>query len=252
MRLWVIRVGWFDARADAFVPDDESGVRAAAPVYSCLTETDEGRLLLFDTGCSRELARDPRSILGDEVTVLQPRLLPADYIADRLEELGFHAGDVAQVAISHLHFDHAGGNAAFPNAEFWIQRVEWEAAHASDAAHHYPDPAWHPRSGRVRLLDGDTEWAPGLKLIATPGHTPGHQSLLVDLATTRLLYTSDAVYRSGLFDPDHIGAAVDPAASRRSVVRLKRLTAEGYRPIFSHDPDQWREDWLTLAPAYFT
>jgi N-acyl homoserine lactone hydrolase len=251
MRLWIMRTGWFDARADAFVPSDQSGVRELSPVYSYLMETDDGRLLLFDTGCSQALAENPRSILGNEVSALEPRLTPSDHIAARLAELGFRTEDVSQVALSHLHFDHSGGNASFPRAQFWIQRREWEAAEAPGAHRHYPDPASRVDPSQVRLLDGDTPWASGVTLISTPGHTPGHQSLLVVLPNHRFLITSDAAYRASLFDPEHIGAAVDPEAARRSVARLNGFAREGYRPFFSHDPDQWREDWVRLSPAFY-
>ena len=251
MRFWVIRVGWFHTRADVFVPSDESGTWSLAPVYSCLAALDDGRLFVFDTGCSEALARDPRSILGDFATILEPRIAPEDHIAAQIRALGFRPEDVAEVALSHLHFDHAGGAGAFPHAQFVVQRREWEARQAADVDDHYPDPASRLDPSRLRLLDGDTEWAPGLTLLATPGHTPGHQSLAVHLPGVRLLFTADAVYRASLFDPEHIGAAADPDAARKSVARLKALAGEGYRPIFSHDPDQWREDWLRLAPAHF-
>jgi N-acyl homoserine lactone hydrolase len=248
MRFWIISVGGFHTRADVLDPTDESGQWFDIPVYVYLAETADG-LILFDTGCSETLRRDPYAILGADADILSPRLTPEDHVVHRLGALGFQASDISVVAVSHLHFDHAGGNDAFPAAEFWIQRAEWEAAASPDAAAHYPDPAWRPRGHALKLLDGDQEITTGLRLMATPGHTPGHQSLLVDHPEARLLITSDAVYKASFFDPNHVGASWNRDAARASVKRLRELAQQGWRPFFSHDPEQHHEPWVRLAPA---
>jgi N-acyl homoserine lactone hydrolase len=251
MRFWILPVGGFHTRADVLDPAGDKQRWWDIPVYAYLVDTGQG-LFLFDTGCSHALRRRPADILGADTEILAPRLTEADHVTARLAALGFRPDDVDVVAVSHLHFDHAGGNEAFPHAEFWVQEQEWAAAMAPDAGVHYPDPAWKP-SRPPRLVAGDVAAAPGVALLFTPGHTPGHQSLRVELADGPLVVTADAVYMQELFDPAHVGAAVDPAASALSVVRLKDLAARGERVFFSHDPRQWREaPWVRLAPAVYT
>jgi N-acyl homoserine lactone hydrolase len=248
VRCWILPVGHFHTREDVLDPTAPGLTWVDIPVYAYLVDTGSS-LVLFDTGCSPALRQDPAAILGEDARVLVPRLSPADDIRAALGRVGVQPSDVDVVALSHLHFDHAGGNQAFPAAEFWIQEAEWRAASAPEARSHYPDPAWRPASSRLRLIHGDVEIRPGLRLLATPGHTPGHQSLAVEAGPYALLFTSDAVYRASLFDPEHVGAAVDRDAAQRSVRRLRELAAAGFTPFFSHDPEQWREPWVRLAPA---
>ncbi|MGN6359307.1 MAG: MBL fold metallo-hydrolase, partial [Thermomicrobiales bacterium] len=81
---------------------------------------------------------------------------------------------------THYDGDHAGRHAAFTKAQYVVQR-----AHHTDAASNprYADirPQWDQPLERIRLVDGDTQLLPGLELIETSGHVPGHQSVLVRL-----------------------------------------------------------------------
>ena len=249
MRFWIIPVGGFHTRADVLDPSGDKNQWFDIPVYAYLADTGQG-LVLFDTGCSHALRRDAAAILGDGRAILTPVLEEADHVTSRIREMGFQPDDIDVVAVSHCHFDHAGGNESFPAAEFWLQEDEWDAANAPGSSEtHYPDPAWRPVRP-PRLLHGDTPLHPGLTLLATPGHTPGHQSLRVELADGPLLVTSDAVYARQFFDPAHIGAASDPENARKSVERLRGFAAQGDRVFFSHDPRQAKEaDWVHLAPV---
>ncbi len=250
MRVWILTVGGFDAVVGQLTPGDGSGRRMDIPVYAYLIDLGHD-LLLFDTGCSARLAAHPEEILGDEASSLRPLLDADSHITRQLERLGFGVGDVGVVVNSHLHFDHGGANDCFAGAEFWIQRAEWQAT----AQHpgHYPDPGYRPpAASAVRWLEGDHDVAPGVRLLYTPGHTPGHQSLWVELEQgPPLLFCGDAVYTAAHFDPDHLGAAVDKAQAAESVRRLIRLAAEGARPFFSHDPDQARREGWRLAPFFY-
>jgi N-acyl homoserine lactone hydrolase len=96
--------------------------------------------------------------------------------ADALADLDMTPGDITLVINTHLHFDHCGQNAVFKHAAFHVQRAELDRARRES-----PDLAgWFDFMGaRFELLDGDTEVLPGLSVIATPGHTAGHQCVVV-------------------------------------------------------------------------
>lgn len=244
--LWIVPVGGLAVRPDVLTPGAPGDALITVPVYVYLVDTGSG-LVLLDTGCSRTLHESPRSILGDAAEAMAPRMGPDSHVVRALAQLGIHPEDVSLVANSHLHFDHAGANTEFPAAEFWIQQAEWEALTADPGS--YPDPGAKPL-GPVKLLHGDTAVAPGLTLISTPGHTPGHQSLLVQGRDgLPILITSDAVYTRAHFDPEHLGAAHDRLQARRSVARLLEFAQrDGARPFFSHDPAQADEEQWVLAP----
>jgi len=114
---------------------------------------------------------------------------------------------------------------------------------------HWDDPALH-----YRLLDGDTELLPGLNLIETSGHAPGHQSVLVRLPRTGpVLLAIDAVSRASQFTPDRTAAPIDDNEEqlRASTRRLLDLAErEGVTlVIFGHDGEQWQT--LKKAPDYY-
>jgi len=97
-------------------------------------------------------------------------------IEDELAHRDMHAADVVAIATSHLHFDHCGQNARFAGVPIYVQRREREAARAIG----YSVPEWIEFPGaRYELVDGEAEPLGGIRLVATPGHTPGHQSALV-------------------------------------------------------------------------
>jgi N-acyl homoserine lactone hydrolase len=98
-------------------------------------------------------------------------------IDDALAEAGIRLTDVGAIANSHLHFDHCGQNHHFPGVPIFVQRAEWEASRADG----YTIREWVDFPGaRYELVEGDREVLPGLRLVATPGHTPGHQSVALE------------------------------------------------------------------------
>jgi len=157
-------------------------------------------------------------------------------IGEALHAVGIDVDDVAAVVLSHLHFDHCGQQAAFA-APAYVQAAEHEAARA--AGYTVPEWATIPEH-RLRLVDGDQEIAEGIHLLATPGHTPGHQSVLVEAGDDRVLLAAQCAFRA---DELRTGAPAGSnlhdetwkAAARRSLERLRCLA-----PVtchLSHDPD---------------
>lgn len=119
-----------------------------------------------------------------------------------VERVGVKAADIPQALITHLHYDHWAGHSVFPAAEFWIQREEvafWTGPYARYAG--FRDAANVPSIAslatlnygqRIRMIDGDREVLPGLRVHRVGGHTAGLQIVSVETARGRVVLTSDA------------------------------------------------------------
>jgi N-acyl homoserine lactone hydrolase len=118
------------------------------------------------------------------------------HAAEALAEHGLSPADVRIVINSHLHFDHCGQNAVFKHAPFYIQRSELDRARRDDTV----TAQWFDFAGaRFELIDGDAQIAEGVRVVATPGHTVGHQSVIVDTADGGAVMIGDAAYTSDIY-----------------------------------------------------
>jgi len=157
--------------------------------------------------------------------------------AAALAESGLSPADIGLVINTHLHFDHCGQNAVFAHAPFYVQRSELDRARREAAEL----SGWFDFAGaRFELLDGDAEILPGLRVITTPGHTVGHQSVVVDTADGQQVLIGDAAYtpRQYAGPPDQDlpdGQASDPAAWRDSLHRVWDMRPAGVH--FCHDTE---------------
>jgi N-acyl homoserine lactone hydrolase len=119
------------------------------------------------------------------------------HAADALAEHDLSPADVRIVINTHLHFDHCGQNAVFKHAPFYVQRGELDRARREEET----TREWFDFAGaRFELLDGDAEIAEGVRVVATPGHTVGHQSVLVDTGDGDALMIGDAAYTSQIYE----------------------------------------------------
>jgi glyoxylase-like metal-dependent hydrolase (beta-lactamase superfamily II) len=130
-------------------------------------------LLLFDTGIAR---LDP-----DNEATIAPWRRPLD---EALAGAGARVDQVQLVANCHLHFDHSGNNDRFAGLPIFAQRVEHAAALQPDYT--MPQVADFPGAA-FELLDGEAEILPGVRIIPTPGHTPGHQALVIETREGRVV-----------------------------------------------------------------
>jgi N-acyl homoserine lactone hydrolase len=166
-------------------------------------------------------------------------------VADALADIDMSPADIGAVVNTHLHFDHCGQNAVFQHAPFYVQRVE-----LSRAERESPELRdWFSFMGaRFELLDGDTEIFPGLSALSTPGHTSGHQSVVVN---GREVLIGDAAYTSQLYArPDLVdrvpGQATDVPAWLSSLERVRAVGAS--RVHFCHDTGVVQGLWKS-SPA---
>ncbi len=159
------------------------------------------------------------------------------HMADAMAEHELSPADVRIVINSHLHFDHCGQNAVFKHAPFYIQRSELERARREEKT----TAEWFDFAGaRFELLDGDAEIAPGVRVVATPGHTSGHQSVLVEGDGGDAVMIGDAAYTADIYreagDADLSkwpGQHADRDEWTRSLQKLRGLHAHAVH--FCHD-----------------
>ena len=215
-----------------------SSERVAIPV-TCYAIRTSDAVILFDTGLS------PRAVPGLAHTDSLARFTDDDLLVHRLDALGLRPDDVDAVVISHLHYDHAGGAELFPKSRLVVQRDEHAYAH-------HPAPFFAPFYYRKnfdlpgyhwQLLDGDTELVPGVTVLRTDGHTPGHQSLLLELPDTGpVILAGDFVYWQEHLDHERVpGVVWNPTAAFHSIRRLKTLARLVRGQVFpSHDPVFWK------------
>ena len=160
-------------------------------------------------------------------------------IRDALEGVEVRMSDVTAVINCHLHEDHAGQNVAFPNVPILIQANEWRLAHDTD----HTILEWVDFDGLdARLISGDHEVAPGIRIVGTPGHTAGHQSVAVDTPDGLVVLAGQACYTAGewIGDPDALegrSTAPDVLSYDRSIERLRALRPA--RVHFGHDRLTW-------------
>ncbi len=223
------------------------GVNAGQPrelSNHCYLFQHERGTLLWETGV-------PDSVAGQKDGVTSPNGAVVWFrdrtLQSQLESLGVKPDDLTYVAVSHTHGDHVGNAKAFRKPKILIQKLEHEAAMKAT-----PPP--FDGGQNVELLAGDRDvFGDGsLTLLATPGHTPGHQSLLVKLPRTgALLLTGDLVHFQLMWDEKIVPPFnFDREQSLASIERVARLLAEHKAQLWiGHDKDFAAR--LDRAPKFY-
>jgi N-acyl homoserine lactone hydrolase len=179
--LYALQNGFMGFERSGLFYGEFSGDRVRIPIACWLVRTSDA-MILFDTGLS------PRAVPGLLRNDPLARFTEEDLLVHRLDLVGLEPDNVDMVVLSHLHYDHAGGAALFPKSELVVQKDEYSYAHypSSFFESFYYRKNFDLQGYRWRLLDGDTELLPGVTILRSDGHTPGHQSLLVELPTLAL------------------------------------------------------------------
>lgn len=251
MRLHAFQCGGEGTDMAFFSPfHPQVGTKVFIPYLFFLIEHPNG-LVLFDCGPHPDLAVDPAARLGGTAETYEILVRPGEDAASQLRAGGWEPRDVGHVVLSHLHYDHAGGIESFPNATFHVQRAERQFADAPpiyQCGDYTPADYAHPV--RWNEIDGPVDlFADGrVVLTPTPGHTPGHQSLVVRLAQRTLVLVGDAAPHGRTLVEQALPAVLwNPDAMVASWALLSELErTEGALLIYPHDPDF--RDWLVLSP----
>lgn len=229
------------------------------PVQAFLVEHPGAGLVLVDTGFHASVAVDPRQGMGrlgglifKDLRMDSEQALPA-----QLRGLGFDPGDVGVVALTHLHADHASGIAQFPDATFVVSSAEWEAAADSRTTDGYIKRQFD-HAFDYRLLDFESDAADSystfgrsydlfgdgsVRMVFTPGHSPGHCSVVLRLQDREALLTSDAAYtRQTLSDSAMPFRMDDEHRFRRSLREIQRYVEQTPDALVvpGHDMAAWR------------
>jgi LDH2 family malate/lactate/ureidoglycolate dehydrogenase/glyoxylase-like metal-dependent hydrolase (beta-lactamase superfamily II) len=228
-------------------PLDPDGARMVyGPYLLYLVEHPHGRVLV-DTGLHTKWQST-----GDGRIEVEE----ADDVVSVLARAGVAPEQVEHVVASHLHYDHAGGLRFFPHATVWVQAAELRFAYAPAVYQrelYDRDDFDHPL--RWRELDGghDVFGDGAVTIIPTPGHTPGHQSVCVELPSGLLVLAADASYLDATMRARRLpGVVWNPDAMVASWVALEKLESDhGARLIFTHElefrtmiqlaPEAWYE-----------
>jgi glyoxylase-like metal-dependent hydrolase (beta-lactamase superfamily II) len=196
---------------------------------------DGGETIVVDTGFDPGVgARRGRTCL------VRPR--------DALARLGVDPGSVSRLVLTHLHYDHTGNLDAFPEAELYVQERELEFWR-SPAATRFQFAATvesdelaavyaAQSEGRVRVLSGDEELAPGVRLVLVGGHSPGQQILAVDGASGPIVLASDALHFYEELERDRpFSVLSDVAEMYLGYDTLRELSGvPGGQLVAGHDP----------------
>lgn len=191
--------------------------------YAYVVDSPSG-VLLFDTGFG-----PPHDYID---AAFRPGRLD---LPSLLRNAGVQPGDIEVIVNCHLHFDHCGGNQSFPQARIVVQRAELEAARGPM----YTVREWVDFEGaRFEVVEGEHSIWEDVRVVPTPGHTRGHQSLVLDTAEGRVILAGQAAESAAGFQKGIDSWDVDlKELGAASVATLKGLKPR--RVLFAHDDAEW-------------
>jgi glyoxylase-like metal-dependent hydrolase (beta-lactamase superfamily II) len=223
-------------------PDEKNRIRIR--LYCLLIETGHQKILV-DTGYGDKLSEQEREFM---------RLEGEGRLLGNLAALGVLPEDIDLVINTHLHGDHCGGNTrhdekgnlvpTFPNALYYVQRIELADAlfpnERTRGTYHRENLEPVERAGQLRVLWGDTRLTDEVRVMVTPGHTPGHQSVAIESKGKTAVFLADTAHWPLHMEKLEILTAYDvqPLVTLETKRRLARWAVE-HRVllIFNHHPD---------------
>lgn len=253
MKIQLIDTGYFYADGGAMFgaipktawsrryPSNEANGCVLA-MRTALVTTDCGRIVLIDSGAGNKHLKQLGYYQFFDLTDL----------GDELKERGITTGDITDVVLTHLHFDHCGyctqtnpdtGGLflSFPHATHWVSRTQWENSRNPNPldrdSYFVENTQAISDAGLLRLIDADTELCPGISLRLFDGHTPGQIVPYMDTAERTFIFAGDVIPLEASVSPDWISAYdTYPVTSYNEKVRmLEEAATKGQALIYCHD-----------------
>jgi len=225
-RIGIVEVGVIPRLPlNLYLPDAPPDALIDPPCY-CYLASDGERNVLVDSGPDRALAgAEGLDIVGDASTLL----------TTGLEAWGVGPADVDCIVHTHLHHDHMQNDLMFPNAVVQVQRSELEWASRPDCGRFYfgVRELVTALGDRLHTLEGDAQLFSGLRVVLNGGHTPGHQSVVIDTIEEAVVCLCGDIV--SLFPNVDIVGSICPNVSETEAF-LDRARAAGWEMVPSHDP----------------
>lgn len=238
MGKWIVKamkVGSITLDRSAMTHYKGKGETITVPIW-CAGATDGTHKVLVDTGI-----RDLETYRIAEPGVDQKE--EEQTIAAVKKNMGWDPEEVDIVINTHLHCDHSGSNGMFKNAKFYVQQTEWEEAFNPiiPEAPFYDELSFGKTAVSYfqwEFLKGDAEILPGLKVITTPGHTRGHQSVLFDTEEGVVCVTGDicnvAENINENLEPNIVVSVPDVYESFKKIRRIAQFILPGHEPLIEN------------------
>jgi glyoxylase-like metal-dependent hydrolase (beta-lactamase superfamily II) len=231
------------------------GFHAGEPITltnSCYLIKHREGWMLWETGFNEVIASRPE---GYPTPVIQWRWRASETLSQQLAEIGVKPEQISRLGFSHAHPDHIGNASLFPQATLYIQKAEYAYLFGPGAkAPTGPANYQKLRENKVQILEGDDDvFGDGsVTILSTPGHTPGHQSLMVRLPKTgTVILTGDAAHFRENFDQRRVPVQnFSKAQTLESMDKIARIAQENHAQLWiNHDSEQTAR--LKMAPAYY-
>lgn len=248
-----LQCGFIQATQAVLLMGGDPNKKISVPVYSVFIGSSKANILI-DTGLNPDGVKEPEKAWGPRAELLRPVLKEEDDIRNRLRQIGVTENDIDIVINTHLHWDHTGGNRFFKSSEFYVQKSEYRFAFYPDTPvgpsymnNHFDFPL------NYKLVEGDQEVVQGINLITSPGHTPGHQSVLIYLRESNpLIIAGDVIYTI-----ENIERNIPPGNlwslphEMDSMAKLKNIAhRERGQLITGHEPNLW--EMIKPSPYIYT
>jgi len=258
MKLYLFEAGILKSQKQYFTLGRGVGEPFDVPVPFLLIDHPKGKVL-FDTGNAYETINNKEEHWGGILAAYDPIMTEEQWCVKAIQKVGVQPEDIKYVILSHLHLDHAGCVGRFPNAKYIVQRDELHFAFAPD---------YYMKAAYIRKdFDRDVNWVilegwrddkldlfndGSMIIYFTPGHTPGHQSVLVNLPNSGpMFFAADSCYTTENINEDVLpGLMWNAGETVRSVQRMKNLQElYGATIVTGHDPEAWKT--FKQAPEYY-
>ncbi len=226
-KLYILLCGYEIIRKSGCIRGEQPNIVLAVPICCYLMETVRG-FVMFDTGLDSSSLSDvsaSRARYVNDKFPAPPIVLPEHEVLPQLAALGIEPKDVVEIILSHAHGDHTGHLRDFPNARVTVQRTEYDAALADTGRANFQE--YGTGSIQWNIVDGDTQLMPGLDLVLTRGHQPGHQSAVIRLPKSGVkILIGDVADLLENFEREVLGSSMDDAAAMESIRRLKAIARD--------------------------